>query len=52
MTCARPLKRIFANDLEHCLIFGGEMTVFAAIIDAPAIERMPTNLSLLCRCVF
>jgi hypothetical protein len=43
------LKRIFEIDLEHCPSCGGELTIIAAILEAPVIERILTHLGLQAR---
>jgi hypothetical protein len=43
------LKRIFEIDLEPCPSCGGELTIIAAILEAPVIERILTHLGLQAR---
>jgi len=43
---ARLLKRVFEIDLEHCPNCGGQLTIIAAILEAPVIERILRHLGL------
>jgi hypothetical protein len=43
------LKRVFNLDLEHCPNCGGELKVIAAILERPAIEKIPNHLALQAR---
>jgi hypothetical protein len=46
MSWARLLKRVFEIDLELCPNCGGELKIIAAILEAPASERILTHLGL------
>ncbi len=46
---ARLLKRVFEIDLEHCPNCGSQLKIIAAILEAPAIERILTHLGLQAR---
>ena len=46
---ARLLKRVLALDLEYCPNCGGERKIFAAILEPPVIEKIPTHLGLQAR---
>ena len=43
------LKHLFEIDLEHCPNCGGELKIFAAILEAPVIEWILTHLGLQAR---
>ncbi len=43
------LKRVFDLDLAHCPNCGGELTIIAAILDRPVIEKILTHLGLQAR---
>jgi hypothetical protein len=45
----RLLKRVFDLDLEHCPNCGGKLTIIAAILEAPVIEKLLTHLGLQAR---
>ncbi|MGH8702290.1 MAG: hypothetical protein ACREVR_14135, partial [Burkholderiales bacterium] len=49
MSWARLLKRVFEIDLENCPNCGGELKIIAAILEAPVIERILTQLGLAAR---
>ena len=49
MSWARLLKRVFDLDLEHCPNCGGELTIIAAILEQPVIEKILTHLGLQAR---
>ncbi len=40
MGWARPLKRVFEIDLEHCPQYGGDLKIIAANEDLALIEKM------------
>jgi len=46
---ARPLKRVFEVDMEHCPNCGGELKIIAAILESAVIERILTHLGLQAR---
>ena len=46
---AKLLKRVFAIDMEHCPNCGGELTIIAAILEQPVIEKILTHLGLQAR---
>lgn len=43
---ARLLRRVFELDLDHCPYCRGELKIIAAVLEAPAIERILTYLGL------
>ena len=46
---AKLLKRVFNLDLEHCPNCGGTLTIIAAILERPAIEKILTHVGLASR---
>jgi hypothetical protein len=40
LSWARPLKRAFEIDLEHCPNCGSELKIIAAILEQPVIEKI------------
>jgi hypothetical protein len=49
LSWAKPLKRVFDRDLEHCPNLGGELKIIAAILEQPVIEIILTLLGLQAR---
>ena len=49
LSWARLLKRVFEIDIEHCPNCGGELKIFAAILEQPVIEKILTHLGLQAR---
>lgn len=49
LSLARPLKRVFDPDLEHCPNYGGELKIIAAILEQPVIDKILTHLGLQAR---
>ena len=49
LSWAKLLERVFDLDLEHCPNCGGEHKIIAAILQAPAIEKILTHLGLQAR---
>jgi hypothetical protein len=45
----RLLKRVFDLDLAHCPNCGGALTIIAAILERPVIEKILTHLGLQAR---
>jgi len=44
LSWARLLKCVFEIDLKHCPNCGGELKIIAAILEAPAIEKILMHL--------
>ena len=49
LSWAKLLKRVFELDLEHCPNCGAELKIIAAILEAPVIEKILTDLGLQAR---
>jgi hypothetical protein len=47
----RLLKRVFEIDMEHCPNCGGELKIIAAILEAPVIEKILTQLGKAGACI-
>jgi hypothetical protein len=45
----RLLKRVFEKGREHCPNCGGDLKTIAAILEAPVIEKILTQLGLQAR---
>jgi len=46
---ARPLKRVFEIDIEHCPNCDGQLKIIAAILESAVIERILTHPGLQAR---
>ena len=46
MGWGKLLKRVIEIDMEHCPNCGGELKIIAAILEAPAIEKILMHLGL------
>ena len=49
LSWAKLLKRVLEIDMEHCPNCGAELTIIAAILEEPVIEKILTHLGLQAR---
>ncbi len=49
LSWAKLLKRVFEIEIEHCPNCGSELTIIAAILERPVIEKILTHLGLQAR---